>query len=341
MPDSTPHADLFVTGATTPIGRAVVRQFAAAGYPVTGATTEGTAGSVKVRADGGAPAYPDPTRPGELRSIMRGADAASGAPLVIVHAESSQHFGVPLLRPTFDPAHIIASAKAVLEAAKTANTGQIVLISSILASLSSDGEHAPPAELLALADALRAAESAALESGIPAVVLRLGFVYGAEIEALSLALKAIKAGRALNVGERSHAGSGHGHGEPGGHAHGAQFGFIQAADAARAVRQAVEKQLQGVTLTVCDDQPATLADFAAYFAEAQSLSLVTPPAFLKRTLAPLAGAATKMVDALVALRLDADNTAAKSALDWTPQFRSFQHGIDDLLLSWRAAEMKR
>jgi len=100
----------------------------------------------------------------------------------------------------------------------------------------------------------------------------------------------------------------------------------------------VQKQISGATLTIADDHPVAPAAFAAYFASAQGLSVSAQSPFMQRLFAPAAPAGVRLHNALLALHLDADTAPAKSALDWTPRFASYQAGIDDLLLSWRAAK---
>ncbi len=328
MPDEN-SKNVFLTGATTPIGRETVRQLVRAGYCVVGAT-EGSSGAVKVRADGGLPAYPDPTRAGELRSAIAAADAR-----IIVHLETTRHNIAPFSRPTWNANAVRAVGHAIVEAAKAADAVHLVFGSALLAGVDTGGEHPPPAEIIAIVEALRAAESAALASGIPALVLRFGCAYGADSDDLRALASAIQMGRPIYVGALPAA---HGHTDTA-HPHGARAGFIHTADAASAVVRAVESAISGQTLDICGGELASPAEFAARFAAAQGMSLMSLPPLVARGLAAISPA-TRLQHGLLALSIVGDPAPAQSSLGWTPRFTQLQPGIDDLLLSWRAAAVE-
>lgn len=321
--------NVFLTGATTPIGRETVRQLVRAGYRVVGAT-EGSDGAAKVRADGGMPAYPDPTRAGELRSAIAAADAR-----IIVHLEMARHNIAPFSRPTWDADAVRAAGHAIIEAAKASDAAHLIFGSALLAGVDTGGEHPPAAEIAAIVDALRAVESAALASGIPTLVLRFGYAYGADSDDLQAVATAIQTGRPLNVGALPAA---HGHTEhtDTAHHHGASAGFVHTADAASAVVRAVENAVSGHTLDICGVEFASPAAFAQRFAAAQGMSLMSIPPLVARGLAAVSPAA-RLQNGLLALNIPGDPAPAQSALGWTPRFAQLQPGIDDLLLSWRAA----
>lgn len=321
MPDSS-QSHVFVTGAATAVGREVVRQLVAAGYAVCGAA-DGSTDGAQVRADGALPTYPDPLRAGELRSAIHAAEAS-----IVVHLEPQRHNLAPFARPTWNAHAIQAGAHALIEAAKAAGVQHIVIGSALLAGADTGGDHPPMPDVVALIEALRAAETAALESGIPACVLRLGYAYGAHSADL-LALKAaIQTGRPISAGARPAA---HGHADH----HGAQAGFIHAQDAAAAVVKAVQGAISGQTLDIVTALLAPAA-FADQFAAAQGLTVASLPSAFSRLPAALNPAA-KLQAGLLALHLEADSAPAHAALAWTPRFASVQAGIDDVLLSWRAA----
>lgn len=329
MPDES-SKNVFVTGATTPIGRETVRQLVRAGYSVVGAT-DGSDGAALVRADGGMPAYPDPTRAGELRSAI----GATGA-RIIIHLETTRHNVAPFSRPTWDADAVRAAGHAIVDAAKSADASHLIFGSALLAGLETGGEHPPSTEIIAIIDALRAAESAALESGIPTLTLRFGYAYGANSDDLHAVAAAIQTGRPVNVGALPAA---HGHTEHDSTHHGASAGFIHTADAASAIVKAVDGAVSGQTLDICGAEFASPAEFAARFAAAQSMSVMSIPPLIGRGLAALSPAA-RLQNGLLALSIPGDPAPAQSALDWTPRFTQLQPGIDDLLLSWRAAAVE-
>jgi nucleoside-diphosphate-sugar epimerase len=55
------------------------------------------------------------------------------------------------------------------------------------------------------------------------------------------------------------------------------------------------------------------------------------PLFFRRVLT------TNLQRQIMKLETHPSNTAARATLDWSPRFRNIEAGIDDLLLTWRAA----
>jgi nucleoside-diphosphate-sugar epimerase len=147
-------------------------------------------------------------------------------------------------------------------------------------------------------------------------VLRFGYIYGAEVDALTTTFNAIMAGRPV-VNSRDHH---------------ALAGWIHVGDAASAIAAAIDQRPTGQTLTVVDDRPASPAAFLKTFMEAQGMSAPgNLPPFLGRALVG------KTQYALLNAASHVDNADAKTALNWKPRFSTTQQGIEDVLLSWRAA----
>ncbi|MCK6578438.1 MAG: NAD-dependent epimerase/dehydratase family protein [Anaerolineae bacterium] len=297
--------NIFVTGAASAAGRAAVRLLSARGYRVFGATSHNMDGAKTVRADGGIPVYADILRAGELRSAILSAEAD----LVVNLAPQSANHAVPGGDP-WDSRLLIEGAAALAEAAAAAGVKYLVHTSYIFAG----GEDEAAASLI---EAAQAGERSALGGGIPACVLRFGFVYGGDSPELSEARRVMAKGRSVAAGDPQARGY-----------------WLHAADAAGAVLAAVQQQPVGVTLTIADSHPASALEFMNYFAEVQGLT--RPSKGSGMNLRALLSGETAVDPSRV--HVHPDLTEAKTVLGWSPRFVDFRRGIDDVLLSWRAIE---
>lgn len=294
---------VFITGATNALGRVVTRRLVAAGHRVTG-TTDSSSGAAQVRADGGLPAYPDLLRAGELRSAIQAAEAK-----VVMHLAPQTANEIPQAGAQFDERLLGDGTTALLEAAHAAGVEFVIFAGYAFADLRDE-------DLQALTTAARAAEKQVLEHVIPGCVLRMGFIYGPDSTALQSLRDTLKLGRPVVAGPSD-----------------SKAHWTHAADAASALILAAEKRPAGAVLNIVDGQPASPAAFLNYFAEAQGLNPPGVPGFAKRLLA------SKTQMALMGVSpAHVDGSAAHEQLGWSPQFASYQQGIDDLLLSWRAGE---
>ncbi|MBL8134787.1 MAG: NAD(P)-dependent oxidoreductase [Anaerolineae bacterium] len=296
---------VFLTGAASAAGRAAVRLLSARGYRVFGATSQSMDGARTVRADGGIPVYADMLRAGELRSAILSAEAD----LVINLAPQSANHGILGGNP-WDSRLLIEGTAALAEAAASAGVKYLVHTSYVFAG----GDDEAAASLI---EAAQAGERSALEGGVPACVLRFGFVYGGDSPELSEARRVMAKGRSVAAGDPN--------------AHGY---WLHTADAASAVLAAVQQQPVGVTLNIADAHPASALEFMNYFAEAQGLT--RPSRGSGMSLRALLSGATTADPAKV--HVHADLTEAQTVLSWSPRFVDFRRGIDDVLLSWRALE---
>ena len=294
---------VFVTGATGALGREVVRRLKTAGHRVTGATN-GYENAALVRADGGIPSYPDLLRTGELRSVMQAAKAD-----VVINCAPQLANHLPQVRPQWNPRLMDEGVSALLDAAKAAGVKFVVHTSYAFADAESE-------ELEALLHAVRAGEQKVLNGDVPGAVLRMGFVYGAESPQLVTVRDTLLAGKTVDCGpDNAHA------------------LWINAPDAARAVIRAAESRPAGLLVTVAEDQAVSPAGFLSYFAQSQGMSA---PGRAPRYAAW--SQPSKEQVALMGLNAHGSNADTKEKLGWSPRFASYQQGIDDLLLSWRAAE---
>ncbi len=298
----TAPLNVLVTGATNALGRELVRQLSAAGHKVVG-TTNGYENAALVHADGGIPGYPDLLRAGELRSLLTAFKTD-----VVINAAPQTANHLPQLPAAWDVQLVNQGAAALVEAAQGTDVKFIIHTSYAFA-----GESSEP--LAAFLSAVKAGEQAILHGSIPACVLRLGFIYGAQSPELTSVYDLLMAARPLDVGNA--------------HSHAC---WIAAADAASAIAAVVTVRPAGAVLNIVDDQAASPAAFLTYFAQSQGLSVPRPaPRF-----AVWAQPKPEQV-ALMSLSPHATNAEAKEKLGWQPRFADFHQGIDDALLSWRTA----
>lgn len=308
MNDMTPTKRVFLTGATTLIGRETTRHLAAAGYKVigTGATQ---ADARAIRDDGGIPAYPNLTRAGETRTAMLTLGREN---LVVVNLAAQIANGVPFLPADWASTEtlLIDGTAAMIEAAKAAGATYFVHGSFAFADI-----HTEDAALESVINAIKHAETLVIESGLPYSILRFGYAYGAspELEGTSAALRA---GRPVYTSEKR-----------------ARAGWVHAADAAAAIGLALESQPVGSRLTVVDDLTASPADFLGYFSSSQGLGAPSVSS-LSSTLARMALGAVQY--GLLNAASHPSNTDTKTLLGWQPRFTTYKQGLDDVLLTWRA-----
>ncbi|MBI1256049.1 MAG: NAD-dependent epimerase/dehydratase family protein [Chloroflexi bacterium] len=291
---------VFITGATSALGREVTRQLTHAGHRVTGATT-GYENAALVRADGGFPAYPDLMRAGEIKSILLSSKAD-----VVIHLAPQAANHLPQQRAHWDARLVDEGVSILLDAAQAAGVKFVIHTSYAFADAESEA-------LDGLLHAVKAGEQKVLKSAVPGCVLRMGFVYGAESPELIATRDTLMMGRPVDCGpDNSHA------------------QWINVPDAARAVVLAALQCPAGALLTVVEDQAVSPAEFLSYFAD--SLGVSRPgraPQF-----ALWAQPKPEQV-ALMSLSPHVSSADTKEKLGWSPRFATYQAGIDDVLLSWR------
>jgi 2-alkyl-3-oxoalkanoate reductase len=302
---TTAPLTVFVTGATTIVGRALTRMLAAHGHKVIGTASTAEEG-LALRADGVLAAYPDLYRAGELRSAIAGTGAQ-----VLVHL-APQAANHPPQAPAHWDLRIAEQAQAVAQAAAEAGIEFIVGTSYVFADTPA-GEHGADAK--PFLKAVRTAEKALLNGTVPACVLRFGTLYGADSPELASLFSALRLGRPI------HPGSAH------------KTHWLYASDAAAAIMAALTVRPAGQILSIADDNPASPIEFLGYFASSQGLN--APAAAPRFSLRSPFG---KVQSALMHMHAEAVPPEGRDVLGWKPAFPSYKHGIDDLLITWRASE---
>ncbi len=317
-PTTSTTRNVFITDATGTTGREVTRQLSRAGARVAG-LTQGLDGAAIVRRYGGIPAFCDPFRAGELRSVMQGIEAD-----VAIHLTPQSVNHVPMPGTDWDANTLVRGTEALLEAAREKGLKFLVYTSYAFVYGENYGEwvdeNAPlldPGDNAFLKAAIEA-EQMVLHSGVPACILRAGYVYGAGDAAFR---EALREGRPLVVNEEENYAN-----------------WIYAGDLANAAILAAQQQPTGEIFNIVDDQPVSLAhfidDFAAAFGVTQAVRVpsLRLPAFAARALT------SDMQRFLWDISLRVRNEKAKERLGWTLHCPTHREGIEQTLLAWRAEE---
>lgn len=303
---------IFLTGATTPLGQALLTTLTAAGHKVIGVVPTAQ-GAGLVRGLGGLPAYVDISRASELESNIRMAKAD-----VVINAASQAPNQPPVQTVEWNADSLPGNSAALAKAA--ASAGAKFLIHTSYAFVAGDTGGATVDETAkpntgdnALLKATRKAENAALNGGVPACVLRMGFLYGPQSDSLTTLSDAIRQGRPVVAGD-------------------GLANWVHLADAAEAVRRAVEAQPGGEIFNIVDGHPASAADFVAAFAAALGLETSGGlPGFARRLMI-----SQTQLD-LMALSTQVSAAKAFEKLGWAAQYNTLSAGLEQTLMTWRAA----
>jgi nucleoside-diphosphate-sugar epimerase len=308
---------LVVTAATSSLGRETTRQLARRGHRITG-LTDGSAGAAQVRQDGGLPAYSDPLRAGELKSIIRMAGAD-----VVVHLlpQEINYFPHKGLDGAQLSRRIADSTKALVEAVQDTSAKFIVFLSNTSVYGDTHGEWVDESARTggnAVAKAAAQSENPVLHGGVPACVLRAGTVYGANDPGMRTLGEAVRRGRSVYLGNA--------------HSH---HNWIHEVDLARAIVMAAEQQPAGQVFNIVDDNPASPTEFAGFVASSLGMPKPAPLSVPTFALGRMTSEAQRI---LLDSSARAKNDKAKETLGWSPRYPGFQTGIEQALMIWRAEE---
>ncbi len=308
------NLNVFMTGGSDPVGLALTRQLVAAGHRVIG-MTDGSEGASRVREAGGLPVFADPARAGEIRGMLVMAKAN-----VVIHAAPMIANAVPFATWDYPPEQLTEETCALIEAVREAEVQvERVLHFSYALVYALAGDTSAPAgegdELAAPDDPFLAAAletERLMQDELSAVVLRAGYIYGPDSEALRALDARLKGGAPIPTGSASAA------------------NWVYQDDLLKAAGLALDQSGPAV-FNIVDDRPTAPAEFLHYLATAQGLN---PPASPPRLLGGL------FADRLVMDRLDlsarASNTHARQQLGWKPAFPTYKDGLENVLRSWRA-----
>jgi nucleoside-diphosphate-sugar epimerase len=309
--------NVFITGGLTAVAREATRLCVARGHKVT-VLTAGSEGAARARQDGALPAFSDPYRAGELKSLFRMA-----ATDVVLHCAPQSANGFPSREGYAEFDHLLTKGTpALLEAARDAGVKFIVHTSYAFLYGDVHGETVTEASAGHPVAAFRAASEAEahmLGGSVPACVLRAGIVYSSDDAALQSVSQSIQRGRPVYLGDSHNL-----------------HNWIYAADLASAAVHAAEQQPAGQVFNVTDDQPASAADFVAYMASIIGLTVsnnATLPQFVLQRMT------SAMQREVLATSARVSSAKIREALGWQPRFASYKAGLEQTLLDWRAAAL--
>ncbi|MAS36947.1 MAG: hypothetical protein CL610_23285 [Anaerolineaceae bacterium] len=307
---------VYVTGAATGLGRAVVRQLVARGYTVTG-TAVTMADANAIRQDGGLPVYDDLLRSGAILSTLKMTKAT-----LIVNTAPQVINTLPFHKPDWDYYQklLIDGSAALADAAAQAGVQFVVHASYAFLYGDTHGEWADESHALDTSNPLFAAaaqaEKTLLNSGVPVCVLRAGYNYGPGNQSIETLHERLINRGVVNVSEDVAS-------------------WVQINDLADALVLALEKQPAGEVFNIADDEPVSPMHFVKQFADNLSVShpgKLPLPFNLGELVLPAAERA------LLDVSVKASAAKAKEQLGWGPQYTSMTAGIEQMLLAWRAAE---
>lgn len=318
-PIETPPLSVFVTGASTGAGLAIIRELAQAGYRVTGATTDGTDGADAIRKAGALPVHTDLLRPMSIRSALLMCHAD-----VVVHMEPQSLNGTPHHRVNWEAALPLLrdGSDALVEACGKTEVKRIIYPSFAFLYGDHHGEWVDEDTSIDTSNpffaAAAEAEGAVIDGGIPGYVLRTGFVYGGEVEAMRAIYEGLRGGKSVVPG----AGIAN---------------WIHVNDLATVVTLLVERdeadEPAAVILNIVDDSPTTPDAFADQLAQMMGLGTANKGSGM---LADLFG--DPVQNTLLAQSVKVKNDKAKAQLGWSPKYSDQAAGLEQTLLIWRAAD---
>ncbi len=308
---------VYITGATTAPGLALLRALVARDHYVSGSAAT-LVEAQRLRAAGALPVYINERDAGELAGALRLTEAK-----VLIHA-------APLVASSLLPDEqqlaaaldsLGAGTAALLTAAAACDDCFIIHCSHACLYGDTQGEAVSEDAALAGAGALFeaavAAEQVMLAAATPACILRAGLLYGPESASLSALRAALLDGGGLPPGIAQGMAS-----------------WLHFEDLALAVALAAEQQPAHAILNVADDRPATRSAFLEHFAQRMGLLPPQPGRFgavLHMLRRPAAGSA------LLASAFSVSNARIRATLGWAPQYADVESGLEQTLLAWRAA----
>jgi nucleoside-diphosphate-sugar epimerase len=210
--------------------------------------------------------------------------------------------------------HIVASTRRVLAAARREQAAFIVHASYAFLE-GAEGGGAVGGSLGPIVDAARAAEDMVLESGLPACVVRLGYLYGPEWRDLRAYRRAFALRRPYWAGpphNRQH------------HLHGR--------DAARALLTAAQRRTAGRRTYATDGTPAPFAEFMDEFARLVGRA---HPLHVPALARPFIGLVVREPH-MEMVELAATGDAAPRLPGWRPLFPSYRVGLAQVVEAWAA-----
>jgi nucleoside-diphosphate-sugar epimerase len=308
----TPSNDIFLTDGDNPIGRQLISTLLNHGYRVT-ARTNSSEGAEQIRQLGGLPVFAQLDRASEIRSMLQMSKAQ-----VVIHTASQNANHPPFITPEVTPDTLQKEAQAVIQASREAGISYLVHLSYAFLYGDTGDQVADESTQLASNDdayikAGKAIESMVKVGEVPYSIVRLGYLYGAESNVLKQIDKTLKAARPVNSGDGKNLAS-----------------WISVEDASNLVAQVVAQRPVEAVYNGVDDQPTSLKTFVDFLLTSQGLQTSSPVASILSLFLP------KKSTSLLNFSTQVSNAKAKEELGWNLKFPSYQEGLKDLLMAWRA-----
>lgn len=211
-------------------------------------------------------------------------------------------------------AHILSSTRRVLGAAQRENAAFLVHASYAFLE-GADAGASVGRSMRPIVDAAREAERMVLESGRPACVVRLGYLYGPQWRDLRAYRRAFRLGRPYWAGP------------PRNLQH-----HVYCDDAARALLTAAQRRPSGRLTYASDGTPASFADFMDHFAHLVGRSHPLHLPAVSRPFVQLVVRAPHME----MVEMAASGPAAPQLPGWRPRVTDYREGLAEVVRTWTA-----
>jgi hypothetical protein len=210
------------------------------------------------------------------------------------------------------PAQILSNARSAVRAARAADAGFIVHASYAFLRAVEGGSEAGRL-LRPIVDAAVEAEGIVLAAGLPACIVRLGYLYGPQCKDLRAYRLAFRIGRPYWAGSPRRLQH-----------------FLHMDDAARALLLAASRAQTGRVMYATDDQPASFAAFMDFFARraGNPIPLHLPAASRMLSHLVVSEAHMEMVD------IGVRGPATPSLPGFRPRFADYRAGLEQVIAAW-------
>lgn len=310
--------NVFITGAATGAGLALIQKLTRAGHKVTGEAHNGAPGAVAIRARGGLPIYPGLTREGEVYSVM----AMSKAD-VVVHLMPLLLNGIPHHPTETDTLLTLLDdgTETVMSVAGQMGVKRVISLSyAALYGKTGDDAADESASIWRDNDLFKTAahaEAVVRDGGIPGYVLRSGYVYGGYSHALRATADRIRAGRAVPAGSHPAA-------------------WIYEDDLAEVIfRLATREEDDGIATIYNVDSGVTASPDTFIDMLGDAIGIGAPPRISPLT---LRSRQTPLQAALMQTSVKLNTEKIKAALDWSPEVTTIGAGLERAMVIWRAGD---
>jgi nucleoside-diphosphate-sugar epimerase len=327
IPTAAQH--VVIAGAATELGLEATRRFIAGGHTVTGLAPDNTLAE-RVRATGAEAHALDLTDADHLVGILAAAQPGIVLSLASQRANTLLHDGH---KWRGQEQSIPAETSALLLALQTFRSGAAdapapLLIYGSYAFLYGNARDAVETAPLTVGpldpafDAAIRAEGQVRAAGIPATILRLGYLYGPTFKDLALYVKAFRLHRLY------WAGPGRG-----------RANFLHVEDAAEALALVAASRPSGEVFNVVDGSPVSFANFMDYFARGYGF------AYPRHVPTWSAGLARRFITSQhmrqAALVTTVNDAAFRRRFGWSPRYPNYHTGLDDTIRIMQASGITR